>query len=167
MRKPTKGVIVFWALVESSNGQTSWWENLGQVGWAHQHTLLFSLCNTGQARSLGFFGGCLFVFFWGPNLQPMEAPGLGVELELQLPAYSTTTATPDPSHICNLHHSSRQCWILNPLTEARDWTHVLMDTSQGLNPSSHNGNSTSSFVYSTKCVDCQPCARYYARACDI
>ena len=28
-------------------------------------------------------------------------------------------ATPDPSQICDLHHSSRQHWILNPLSEAR------------------------------------------------
>ena len=54
----------------------------------------------------------------------------GVELELQLPAYSTTTATPDPSRICNLHHSSRQHQILDPLSEARDQTHTLMNTSQ-------------------------------------
>ena len=41
----------------------------------------------------------------------------GGESEQQLPAY--TTATLDLSHICNLHHSSRQWWILNPLSEAR------------------------------------------------
>jgi len=29
-----------------------------------------------------------------------------------------------------LHHSAWQCQILNPLSEARDQTHVLMDTSQ-------------------------------------
>ena len=40
------------------------------------------------------------------------------------------TATWDPSPICNLHHSSRQCWILNPLGKARDWTCNLMVTSQ-------------------------------------
>ena len=28
--------------------------------------------------------------------------------------------TPDPSHVCNLHHSSRQLWIFNPLGKARD-----------------------------------------------
>ena len=36
------------------------------------------------------------------------------------------TATPDPSHICNPYHSSQQCRILNPLSEARDQTHNLM-----------------------------------------
>ena len=38
--------------------------------------------------------------------------------------------TPDPSHICDLHHRSWQHWILNPLSEARDWTCILMDPSQ-------------------------------------
>ena len=42
---------------------------------------------------------------------------LGVQLELQLPAYATVTEMPDPSHICNLHHSSRQQGILNPLSK--------------------------------------------------
>jgi len=35
----------------------------------------------------------------------------------------------DPSLICNLHRSSRQCRILNPLSEARDGTCILTDTS--------------------------------------
>ena len=53
----------------------------------------------------------------------MEVPRLGVKSELQLPAYTTATATPDPSHICDLHHSSVQRQILNPRSEARDRTH--------------------------------------------
>ena len=32
--------------------------------------------------------------------------------------YTAASATPDPSHICNLHHSSQQCRIFNPLREA-------------------------------------------------
>ena len=32
----------------------------------------------------------------------------------------------DLSCICDLQHSSRQCWIFNPLSEARDSTHNLM-----------------------------------------
>ena len=73
-----------------------------------------------------------FFFFVLLGLHPwhMEVPRLGFELELQLPAYTTATAMPDPSHICSLHHSSWQHRILNPLTEARDRTHILMDTSQ-------------------------------------
>ena len=67
----------------------------------------------------------------GPHLWLMEVPRLGVQSELQLPADTTATASPDPSHVCNLHHSSWQRWIVNPLSKAREWTHVLMDTSQG------------------------------------
>jgi len=60
----------------------------------------------------------------------MEVPRLGVKLELRLPAYTTATAIPDPSLVCNLHHSTRQRQILNPLSDARNQTHVLMDISQ-------------------------------------
>ena len=52
----------------------------------------------------------------------MEVPRLGVEPELQLLAYATAIATLDTSRVCDLHHSSQQCWILNPLSEARDGT---------------------------------------------
>ena len=60
----------------------------------------------------------------------MEVPRPGVESELQLLAYITAAAMPDPSRICDLHHSSWQCQIPNPLREARDRTQILMDTSQ-------------------------------------
>ena len=71
----------------------------------------------------------LFLFwFLGPHLQHLEVPRLGVELELQLPAYTTATATPDLSCIFDLYRSSWQCWIPDLLDEARDWTHILMDT---------------------------------------
>ena len=60
----------------------------------------------------------------------MEVPRRGVESELQLPVYTTATAKWDLSLICNLDHSSRQHWILNPLIEARERTCFLMDTSQ-------------------------------------
>ena len=52
----------------------------------------------------------------------MEVPKLGIELELQLLAYTTATATLDPSYICDLYHSSQQCQIPNPLSKARDRT---------------------------------------------
>ena len=38
--------------------------------------------------------------------QHVEVPRLGVESELQPPAYTTVTVTQDPSHVRNLHHSS-------------------------------------------------------------
>ena len=60
----------------------------------------------------------------------MEFLRLGVKLELQLLAYTTATAMPDPRRIYDLHHSSEQSQILNPLSEARDRTRTLMVTSQ-------------------------------------
>ena len=39
---------------------------------------------------------------------------------------SRATATWDPSRVCDLHHSSWQHLILNPLIQARDGTHKLM-----------------------------------------
>ena len=60
----------------------------------------------------------------------MEIPRLGVESKLQPPTYATATATQDPSCVCDLHHSSQQCQIFNPLSKARDWNCILMDTSQ-------------------------------------
>ena len=59
----------------------------------------------------------------------MEVPRLRVYLELQLLAYATASATPALSQVCDLHHSSLQQWILNPLSEARHQAHNLMDPS--------------------------------------
>ena len=74
-----------------------------------------------------------FLFFGGPHLQHMEVPRLGVKSELQLPAYTTATATWDPSCVWDLHGSSRQHQF-TPLSEARDQTLLLVDTGQVLNP---------------------------------
>ena len=73
----------------------------------------------------------LFIYcFLGPHLQHVEVPRLRVKSELQLLAYTTATATWDPSHTCDLHYSSWQRWILTPLSKAKDQTCILMDISQ-------------------------------------
>ena len=71
----------------------------------------------------------------------MEVSRLGVESELQLLACTTATATLDTSCVCDLHHSSQQCQILNPLSKARDRTHNLMDTGHVHDPLSHKRDS--------------------------
>ena len=76
---------------------------------------------------------CIFFFvcfglFWAASTA-YEVPRLGVESELQLPTYFTATVSPDLSHTCDLHHSSWQHCILNPLSEDKDRTLILMDTS--------------------------------------
>ena len=50
----------------------------------------------------------------------MEVPKPATESELQLQAYAKAAATPNPRHICDLHHSLQHCQILNPLSKARD-----------------------------------------------
>ena len=67
-----------------------------------------------------FFILFYFIAFLGPHLRRMEVPRVGIESEVQLLAYTTASAMQDPSCICDLHHSSWQCQILNPLSEARD-----------------------------------------------
>ena len=44
-------------------------------------------------------------------------------------AETYTTATPDPSRICDSFRSLWQYQILKPLSGVRDRTHILMDTS--------------------------------------
>ena len=66
------------------------------------------------------YRGKFFFKFLGLYLWHTKVPRLRVELELQLPAYSIATATQDPNCICDVHHSSWQHQILNPLSKVRD-----------------------------------------------
>ena len=70
---------------------------------------------------------CCFVFCLF-RAEPAACGGsqTGVESELWPLAYTTATATWDPSPICDLHHSSQQRQIPNPLGETRDQTHNLV-----------------------------------------
>ena len=72
-----------------------------------------------------FFYLFLFIYlvFLGPHPWHMDVPRLGADS----PAYITATAMPEQSWICDLHHHS---WILNPVSEARHRTCLLIDTSQ-------------------------------------
>ena len=83
-------------------------------------------CKKQGALLTGFF---FFFLLFGLHWWHMEVPRLGVESKLQLPASTTATAMPDLSRVYDLHHRSQQQQILNPLSEARDQTCVLMDIS--------------------------------------
>ena len=80
-----------------------------------------------KTKNLFFF----FLLLLRQHQRLMEDPRLGVESELQMLVYTTARATPNPSHVCDLHHSSWQHRTLIPLSEARDQTHILMDTMSG------------------------------------
>ena len=58
-------------------------------------------------------------------------------------SYNHAWSEPCLSHVHGSVHTagSWQRWILNPLSKARDWTHILMDTNQVLKLLSHNRNS--------------------------
>ena len=62
-----------------------------------------------------FFFFCFLV----PQAWHMEVPGLGVQLVLQLLAYTTAKAMQNLNPVFNLHHSSWQHQIPDPLSEAR------------------------------------------------
>ena len=64
-------------------------------------TGLHDTCQWEKQLKLSFF----FPFICGPHLRHIEVLRIGVELELQLLAYTTATAMPDLSHICDLCHS--------------------------------------------------------------
>ena len=76
----------------------------------------------------------------------MEVPRLGAELELQLSAYITANSTQDLSHVCDPHHSSAPPWILNPLSEARDGSCILMGPSWACYQS-HDGSSLGHLIF--------------------
>ena len=72
----------------------------------------------------------------------MEAPGLGVESELQLPVYATATARPDPGCICDLCCPLWLCAIKAGIEPASSWTLCWV-----LNLMSHNRNCNLGFFF--------------------
>ena len=76
-----------------------------------------------------FFFCLLLLLFWGPHPQYMEVPRLGVKLELQLLASVSATAVQGSKPHLPLTTQLMAMPVLNPLSEARDGTHILMDTS--------------------------------------
>ena len=89
-----------------------------------------------NARILFFF---LFSFY--SHTSTLGSCQLGVESELKLPAYTTATAMPDLSCNWDLHGGSWQHHILNPLSEVRDQTCILVHTGWVLNLLSLHENS--------------------------
>ena len=53
---------------------------------------------------------------------------------------------PWQSHICDLCCSLWQYWILNPLSEARDWTRILTETTSGSWPTKSQWELQISFL---------------------
>ena len=70
-----------------------------------------------------FWGGglfvCLFVLPFRPKPAAYRSSQARGRIGAAVTAYTTATATSDPSRVCDLH-SSRQRRILHPLIKARD-----------------------------------------------
>ena len=90
-------------------------------------------------KELGFFFfflAFLFILFYffgflGPHPWHMEIPRLGVQFIRATAAslYNNHSNVGSKPCLQTTPHSSQQCQILNLLSEARDQTHILMDTS--------------------------------------
>ena len=65
------------------------------------------------------------------------------------PGYAKAMAMPDSNHVCNLQSSLQQHQIFNPLSEARDGTCILIDTSRVLNLLSYNRYSWDLHAFKT------------------
>ena len=113
-----------------------WWGVLCFIVVSHTRSPFLCLI-----KDLAIF----FFSFLVPHLWHMEVPRPGVKLELQLPAYPTAIAMQYLNRVCDQHHGSWKCWILHPLSKARDWAHILMDTNQVHNLLSHSENSLTHF----------------------
>ena len=102
-------VAPYWHIFVTMVLQLSW--DMSSVIWPHGGLLFFCLFRATTAVYRGS---------QARGLIRTAAAGL---------YHSHSTATWDPSHVFDLHHSLCQHQILNPLSKARDRTHVLMDTS--------------------------------------
>ena len=134
-------IYLFFLIVSILWGDISWFDcislMIGDV--EHFFYVLFGYLYGKMSIFQLDFG--FFFCFLGLHVQHVEVPKLQVESELQLLACSTASGTWNPSHVCNPHCSSQQCWILNPLSKTRNWMHILMDNSRVGNPLSYNDNS--------------------------
>ena len=116
--------------------RANYWKRDGEWGAGHQNDSWRRQRRKGRFQDIGAFGnekkeGQFWVFFglFGDHTHGIwKFPGWG---QIRAVAVSLT-----PSHcnsgwsrICKPYHSSQQHWILNPLSEARDWTCILRDNS--------------------------------------
>ena len=126
-------------LTALSNKNKAW--NQGKVITLHGWQMVCSLWDgkhTGVTYLSFLYLGVLTLFFFSPfgfyapaAYGSPQAKGRIRDIAASL---RPATATRDPSHICDLHHSSQHRRILDLLGEVRDWTPVLMDISQVFNP---------------------------------
>ena len=114
-----------WGRAEGSEGEGQkeqrggeWWK------WLTWHMYQSPTCG-----SYYYYHYFLFLRAEGTAYESSQARGQTGAAAASLQQHGII-ATWDLSCICNLYHSSRQHWILNPQSKARDRTSILMDTSR-------------------------------------
>ena len=73
---------------------------------------------------------CFFFFFFRARPEACGDSQARGQIRAAAAGLYPARATQDPSCVSDLHHSSQQRWVLNPLSEARDRTHILVDTTR-------------------------------------
>ena len=126
-----------WCISKNKPGRPPWWPS-GLKIWHYHCCALGHCCGTGWLPGLDF--SCCghdqkkkkiekkIFFFRLFRAAPVAYGGSQARGPIRAIArpQATAIATPDPSRICDLHHSSQQWQILNPLSEARDRIRNLM-----------------------------------------
>jgi len=97
--------------------RNEWGDGRDGVGEARESSLW------GPSQREGVFGyyfilfyNILFIFlFFRSSSAAYESSQVRGQIRVIALALTTAIAMPDPSQVCNLHYSSWQCWIFNPL----------------------------------------------------
>ena len=118
-------------------------KNLMQVKESGLYVYLIELLFQGKIVLYKYVYTRIFIYlsFQGCTHGIMEVPRLGVESQMYPLAYATATVMPDPSHVCDFHHSSQQGRILNPLSKAKGSNLHPLGCQSDLFPLSHDENS--------------------------
>ena len=117
----------------ATSDQSSYWLDILPLKEVFEYIWYYLLCVL-LIKFSWLVMPCISLFWeWGGCTRGIWKFQLGVELELQLPAYTivataTATATWDPSQVCIVLYCSWQHWIPDPLSKARARTCIFMDT---------------------------------------
>ena len=116
----------------------NWYRGMAYMGGSTISNADFQLQRAGTPNPCVVQGSTVFLFRATPaEYGSSQARGWMRAAAASLP---TASVTQNLSCVCDPRRSLQQQRILNRLTEVRDWTQILKDTSQVLNPS-HSGNS--------------------------
>ena len=116
------------------NAGSSHWAGPGIKPASHRHYVRFLTCWATRETTVWIFRELnWWVFFLCVCMCLFRATAVaygGSQARGPIGAYTRATATPDPSRIFDLHHSSQQCRIFSPLSKARDQPHNLIVPNQ-------------------------------------